>query len=127
MRWRASVAVALLLPGCGAGPRLVPDASGYVGYQAEGTLGRRLVEHQSPVRILGRQFDVKAEVVVLNGLSSHADHADLLRSLTPLVTTAQRVRLVHGEPERAAALADGLRAVGFADVEIPERGDRVLV
>ena len=52
-----------------------------VGYQAADTLGRRLVERRPEVRILGRTVPVKAEVVVLNGLSSHADHGDLLRML----------------------------------------------
>ncbi len=97
------------------------------GYQAEHTLGRRLVERRPEVRILGRTFGVKAEVVVLNGLSSHADHGDLLRSLSPLVGTAKQVRLVHGDPERAAALAEGLRAAGFGDVAIPDRGESVEV
>jgi metallo-beta-lactamase family protein len=97
------------------------------GYQAEGTLGRRLVERQPEVRILGRTYSLKAEVVVLNGLSSHADHGDLLRSLGPLVGTAQKVRLVHGDPGRAEALAAGLRAAGFGDVAIPERGESVPI
>jgi metallo-beta-lactamase family protein len=97
------------------------------GYQAEGTLGRRLVERQPEVRILGQVVAVKAEIVVLNGLSSHADHGDLLRSLGPLAGTARQVRLVHGEPERAAALAEGLRAAGFADVAIADRGESVPV
>jgi metallo-beta-lactamase family protein len=98
-----------------------------VGYQAPDTLGRRLVERRPEVRILGRMYPLKAEVVVLNGLSSHADHEGLLRSLGPLVGTARRVRLVHGEPERAAALAEGLRAAGFDDVAIPDRGESVTV
>jgi metallo-beta-lactamase family protein len=98
-----------------------------VGYQAPNTLGHRLVERRPQVRILGRTFSPKAEVVVLNGLSSHADHGGLLRSLGPLAGRAQRVRLVHGEPERAAALAEGLRAAGFQDVAIPERGEGVLI
>ena len=97
------------------------------GYQADGTLGRRLVEHQPQVRILGRTFSVKAEVVVLNGLSSHADHAGLLAALRPLAGSAHRVCLVHGEPARAEALAEGLRAAGFAEVTIPDRGDSVTV
>ena len=95
------------------------------GYQAEGTLGRRLVERRPEVRILGRPLAVKAEVVVLNGLSSHADHGDLLRSLGPLAGSTRQVRLVHGEPERAAALAEALRTAGFVDVEVPDRGDTV--
>ena len=52
-----------------------------VGYQAPDTLGRRLVDGQPEVRILGRTCKLKAEVVVLNGLSSHADHGGLLREL----------------------------------------------
>jgi metallo-beta-lactamase family protein len=97
------------------------------GFQAEHTLGRRLVERRPEVRILGRPFRVKAEIVVLNGLSSHADHGELLRDLSPLVGVAQKVRLVHGEPARAAALAEALRAAGFADVGIPDRGEIVPV
>jgi metallo-beta-lactamase family protein len=98
-----------------------------VGYQAPDTLGHRLVEHRPEVRILGQMFPVKAEVVVLNGFSSHADHGDLLRDLGPLVGTARKVRLVHGEPDRAAALKEGLEKIGFTDVAIPDRGDTVTI
>jgi metallo-beta-lactamase family protein len=66
-------------------------------------------------------------VVVLNGLSCHADHGGLLGALTPLAGAGRRVRLVHGELGRAEALAEGLRAAGFADVAIPERGDSVAL
>ena len=97
------------------------------GFQAADTLGRRLVEGRPEVRILGRPCPVKAEVVVLNGLSSHADHADLLRMLGPLAGTTARVRLVHGEPDRAAKLMAGLTGLGFADVAIPDRGESVVV
>lgn len=97
------------------------------GYQAADTLGRRLVERRPTVRVLGQTVPLKAEVVVLNGLSSHADHADLLRMIGPLAGTTARVRLVHGEPERASALAEGLRGIGFADVAIPDRGESAAV
>jgi metallo-beta-lactamase family protein len=95
------------------------------GYQADGTLGRRLVERRTEVRVLGMMVPVKAEVVVLNGLSSHADHGDLLRALGPLAPAV--VRLVHGEPDRAEALATGLRGIGFTDVAIPAAGETVTV
>jgi metallo-beta-lactamase family protein len=97
------------------------------GFQAEHTLGRRLVERRPEVRILGRVCPVRAEIVVLNGLSSHADHADFVRMLSPLATTTKKVRLVHGEPDRATALANALRDLGFADVAIPERGDQAAI
>jgi metallo-beta-lactamase family protein len=95
------------------------------GYQAQDTLGRRLVEGKPEVRIFGRPVPVKAEIVVLNGLSSHADHPDLLRTLGPLA--GAKVRLVHADPNRAERLAQGLRGIGFADVAIPDRGDSVPV
>lgn len=97
------------------------------GFQAADTLGRRLVEGRPEVRILGRPCPVKAEVVVLNGLSSHADHPDLLRMLGPLAGSTAKVRLVHGEPERAAKLEEGLKGIGFADVSAPELGDSVTI
>jgi metallo-beta-lactamase family protein len=96
------------------------------GYQAADTLGRRLVEKRPEVRVLGRMVEVKAEIVVLNGLSAHADHNDLLRMIGPLGPQT-RVRLVHGEPERAAKLQEGLEGIGFTDVAIPDRGDSVVV
>jgi metallo-beta-lactamase family protein len=108
----------------------LPDARNtvlVVGYQAADTLGRRLVEGRTEVRILGQVVPVRAEVVVLNGLSSHADHPDLLRMLGPLAETTGRVRLVHGEPDRASALAAGLRGIGFRDVGVPERGATELL
>ena len=97
------------------------------GYQAVDTLGRRLVDQRPVVRILGRECPVRAEVVVLNGLSSHADHRDMLRMLGPLAQTTERVRLVHGEPERANALAEGLRGIGFREVVVPDRGETTVV
>ncbi len=98
-----------------------------VGFQAPSTLGRRIVDRLPEVRILGRSFPLKAEVVVLNGLSSHADQRDLLRSFAPLVGKVQRVRLVHGEPTPAATLAAALTAAGFTDVAVAERGESVAV
>jgi len=92
------------------------------GYQAAGTLGRRLVERRPEVRILGQTVMVKAEVLVLNGLSAHADHPELLASLTPLADPSRRVALLHGELPSAEALAIALRAAGFGDVVIPEAG-----
>lgn len=95
------------------------------GYQAEHTLGRRLVERRAEVRILNQTVPVRAEIVVLNGLSSHADQGDLMRMLGPLKDSAKHTRLVHGEPNRAAALGTALLGAGFADVIAPARGDSV--
>jgi metallo-beta-lactamase family protein len=96
-----------------------------IGFQAPETLGRRLVEKRPEVRVLNRTVEVRAEVVVMNGFSSHADHNELLAALGPLAGQARRVCLVHGEPAPAEALAQGLRAHGCADVAIPDRGETV--
>lgn len=98
-----------------------------VGYQAPNTLGRRIAERRDEVRVLDRVLKRRAEVVTLNGFSAHADHAELVDYLTPLAQRVKQVRLVHGEPEPAAALAEALRAKGFADVAVPDRGETAEV
>jgi metallo-beta-lactamase family protein len=98
-----------------------------VGFQAPDTLGRRIAERRPEVRILGRTFALRAEVVVLNGLSSHADHAGMVDALAPLAESTRWVRLVHGELARGELLAEGLRGVGFRDVAVPERGEMVTL
>jgi len=96
-----------------------------VGFQAPETLGRRLVEKREEVKIFDRSYKLRAEVVVMNGFSSHADQNDFLSFLGPLAAQTAKVRLVHGEPDRAEALAQALREQGFAEVLIPDRGDSV--
>lgn len=98
-----------------------------VGFQAPHTLGRRLAERREVVRVFDREYKLRAEVLNLNGFSAHGDHDDLLAYLSPLARETKRMRLVHGEPEPAAALAAALRAKGFADVAVPDRGETVEV
>ena len=91
----------------------------FVGYQAEGTLGRELVSGRSPVRIHGRNFEVKARIEQVHGLSAHADRAGLLEWMDALKGTPQRVFITHGEEEGAKGLAAALESRwGFA-VEVP--------
>jgi metallo-beta-lactamase family protein len=98
-----------------------------VGYQAQHTLGRRLVERRREVRIFGLMHQRRAEVVVLDGFSAHADQAGLLafaehaRDKGPL----RRVILVHGEPPAQDAFSNLLRERGFPTVDVPEPGERV--
>lgn len=97
------------------------------GFQAEGTLGRRLVDGVKEVNIFHENHTVRAEVVQIHGFSGHADQADLLRMLTPLKDVAKRVFLVHGEPDQSMVLAGLLKQRGFASVELAERGQRVEI
>jgi metallo-beta-lactamase family protein len=100
-----------------------------VGFQAPHTLGRRLVERRSDVRIFGVSHPRRAEVVVMDGFSAHADRNGLLdfaeqvRRQGPL----QRVVLVHGEPEAQRALRAELLTRGFPSVDVPAPGDRILL
>jgi metallo-beta-lactamase family protein len=97
-----------------------------VGYQAENTLGKRLVNREPVVNIHGEPHEVKAEIRVLNSFSGHADHNELLAYLGRFpVKEVKKVFLVHGDPEASEALGAGLRSGGFGTVLIPSRGDRV--
>jgi metallo-beta-lactamase family protein len=93
----------------------------FVGYQAEHTLGRRILEGLTPVRIYDALVTVRAEVVKMNGFSAHADRDELLAALRPLKDAASRTFVIHGEPAQADALADALRTEGFRDVVSPAR------
>jgi metallo-beta-lactamase family protein len=94
-----------------------------VGFQAQHTLGRRLVEKRSRVKIFGVERERMCEVAVLNGFSAHADADGLVAFARE--SGARRIALVHGEPPAQDALATSLR--GFAEVTIPSMGDRLRV
>jgi len=99
-----------------------------VGFQASHTLGRRIVERRAQVRVFGVMRDLRAEVVVLDGLSAHADQGGLLRFATALRAHGplETVHLVHGEPAAEEALAALLRDHGFPNVRIPMPGERLV-
>lgn len=98
-----------------------------VSYQAAGTTGRRLLEPKPTVRFAGRDWNKWIDVVHLDGFSGHADRDDFLAFLSPLAGRVGKVRLIHGEREQAEGLAETLRGIGFADVAVPEPGDRVVI
>jgi metallo-beta-lactamase family protein len=93
-----------------------------VGFQAQHTLGRRLVERRPRVRILGVERDVFANVVVLNAFSAHGDQHDL-RDYALHSRSARRVFLVHGEPDQQEPLKETLTKDGLS-VMIPKEGDQ---
>lgn len=97
-----------------------------VGFQAMGTLGRRLVEKQSPVRIFGEPHEVRAEVEVLNGFSAHADHDELMAYVKGFSGGAGKVLLVHGEAAQTAALAESVTTLGLP-VVVPELGQELAL
>ena len=98
-----------------------------VGFQAQHTLGRRLVEQRSRVRIFGVERERHAEVAVLNGFSAHAGQDDLVRYAEDVRDAGplRHVALVHGEDEPRETLKQLLEERGFPSVRTPARGERL--
>ena len=93
------------------------------GFQAENTLGRKIVEKQGEVAIFGEPKRLRAEVAKLNELSGHADQRELLEWMKPMVGGLKKVYLVHGEPAAQEALAEAIRNTYKVEVGIPARGE----
>jgi metallo-beta-lactamase family protein len=100
-----------------------------VGFQAEHTLGRRIVERRPLLRILGDDVPLRAQVAILNGYSAHGDRTELARWLDAVRAASPALRdvyLVHGEPPAQEAFAAQLTARGYR-VAVPAPGDRRVV
>ncbi|MCS6847718.1 MAG: MBL fold metallo-hydrolase [Anaerolineae bacterium] len=95
----------------------------FVGFQAQDTLGRRILDGQRYVKILGDEFAVRAEVRRIEAFSGHADRGELLDWVRPQSGRLRGVFLVHGEIEPMRALAAGLADLGISDVRLPKRGE----
>ncbi|MDQ3517833.1 MAG: MBL fold metallo-hydrolase [Gemmatimonadota bacterium] len=98
-----------------------------VGFQAEHTTGRRIVEKRPVIKVLGEGVELRARVEVINGYSAHADRTELKRWLDGVKSESPNltdVHLVHGEPEAQDALAESLNSSGYR-VNSPARGSRV--
>ena len=94
------------------------------GFQAQGTLGRRLVDGARNVRIFNDDIAVRARIHTIGGLSAHADRDALLAWLGGFAHAPGRTFVVHGERETAVSFADTLkRRLGWTRVEAPQRGD----
>jgi metallo-beta-lactamase family protein len=94
----------------------------FVGYQPKGTLGRRIIEGESPVKILGEEIEVKAKVYTINGFSSHTDQNGLLEWLS-YTQNRKKVFLIHGEREKMTIFEQKLKeSLGF-DTYIPTYGE----
>lgn len=97
----------------------------FVGYQAAGTRGRRLVDGEAEVRIHGQMVPARASVKLIGSMSAHADAAEILRWLGGFASPPRTTFLVHGEPDAMAALAARI-AGGLAwKTRMPEHGETV--
>ena len=109
--------------------RVLPDVNSMlliVGYQAPGTLGRRLLTRPKHVTMMGHKIPVNARVKAIGGYSAHADQEALL-SWVSGAGAPKRVFLVHGEEASAMALADAIRETHGFETMVPKRDETVVL
>jgi len=92
----------------------------FVGYQAEGTRGRKLLEGEKELKVYGKWVPFHMEVAEIEGLSAHADHAELMDWMRKIKNKPERIFIVHGEKESAEALQKGIKETYGWDAEIPQ-------
>lgn len=90
-----------------------------VGYQAEGTRGRKLLDGAEEIKIYGKYYPVKAKIVEIGGLSAHGDQKDLINWLSELESKPTKVFLVHGENQPADELRIKIQEKYGFDCKIP--------
>ena len=98
----------------------------FVGYQAHGTLGRRIVDRAKTVRIAGEAVNVNAQIHTIGGFSAHADRTDLLGWAERFRPTMPKFFVTHGEAEAAESLAEALKTRGF-EALVPELEQEVAL
>lgn len=95
----------------------------FTGYQAEGTLGRRIVDGEPVVRILKEEVRVNARIEKLSSLSAHADQGEILKWLGQFKAPPRRTFIVHGEPQAQGILKEKIEAELGWETVIPKRGE----
>ncbi len=95
----------------------------FVGYQAQGTLGRRILDGAKKVRIFGEDISVNARIVSIDGFSGHADQQGLIEWLGYFRKGPKKVFLVHGEPEAQKSLSREVEEKYNIECIIPDRGE----
>lgn len=90
-----------------------------IGYQAQHTLGRRIVERRRKVRIFGVERELNARVEIINSFSAHADKNELIEFAERCGKDLRGIFVVHGEEEQSLALAEHLKGAGFENVAVP--------
>ena len=98
-----------------------------VGYQTQGSLGRRLVEGVKRVKIMGEEISVKAKIYNLDGFSAHGDKDYLMKWISHFTNKPAKVFLVHGEPEMSGPFATTIKEQLGLSVCIPSFGDSVVI
>lgn len=100
-----------------------------VGFMAQHTLGRRLLEGRRQVKVFGLERDVRATIHSLDGLSAHGDRDDLVAFAreTARVGNVRQIAIIHGEDDARESLAQAFRDEGLVSAVIPQKGERVAI
>ena len=96
----------------------------FVGYQAPGTLGRKIVDGAKQVKIFGEDIAVNARIEYIEGYSGHADQEWLLNFVYSFINKPKHIFLVHGEPEGQVVLKDKIEETTEISVTIPDFGEK---
>jgi metallo-beta-lactamase family protein len=107
--------------------RLLPDENAtvvFVGYQAAGTLGRRVLDGEKHVKVLGQWVPVRCRMEKIGGFSAHADWKEIIRWLEGMSLPPRRVFVTHGEPDAATAMAGKIRDRFGWTIEVPNYGEK---
>ncbi|MBL67141.1 MAG: MBL fold metallo-hydrolase [Verrucomicrobiales bacterium] len=100
----------------------------FVGYCAQHTLGARIINGDSPVKIFGEEYEIKAQVARLDAYSGHADKHELQAHVDELTGDIQKAFVVHGEEDQSLAFADTLREqLPNAEVRVPVYGEKITI
>jgi metallo-beta-lactamase family protein len=109
--------------------RMVPDPEAtivFVGFQAGGTLGRRIQDGEPEVKIMKQWVPVRCRIAKIGGFSAHADYKEVLRWLEGMQTgTPRNTFLTHGEPEAANAMAGHIKERFGWNTHVPQYGEQV--
>ncbi|MCA1629703.1 MAG: MBL fold metallo-hydrolase [Acidobacteria bacterium] len=108
--------------------RFLPDEKStivFVGYQAAGTVGRRILDGEREVSIFKHPIRVRARVERIGGFSAHADWKEVLRWLEKMPAPPRLSFTTHGEPEAAEAMAEHIRESYGWKVQVPQYGEKV--
>jgi len=110
--------------------RYLPDPKNtilFIGYQAKGSLGRRILDGEKSVKILGEEVFVRAQIKTISGYSAHADQDQILEWLKPMRFSLKKVFVVQGEEEQALPLAQKIKDFLAVASEVPFNGQTVVL
>lgn len=110
--------------------RMLPNPNAtivFVGFQAAGTTGRRILNGEKEVKILGQWVPVHCRIERIGSFSAHADWKDILHWLEGMKTPPRRTFITHGEPVAANAMAEHIRSRFGWEVSVPAYGDKVAI